>query len=456
MISRRKLLHAGCTIAAVTLEPHFLEQARAWFHGSNVGPLRFAAANNAFPSQSALPVSVASATTTRAMLRDVFHIGSGDFSQLVFSFMACSLVPSSGWVASAGGYSIVAAAFEYNGTSTPILFSGGRTKTINSGDTDIKSDALLPASFSLSSFTRGSTGFVRLMLEFSSPATMKIPGSSYRGSETQVLYDVTKVNVTNGVDSTGGITYAMINGGTNGVDAVFINTYLMPIVLGRFVAGDPPVWLLAGDSKTIGNGDPVSAMKNRGMTRALYPDPTLAANCIAGCNFGCASGIAAEWAAGTPAFATPYLAYANYGLEAYGTNAQNAAASQAIHATFRANNFKKIVRLSLTPRTTSTDAWATDVNQTTVAGWSPGGAADLFEQAMAALVASDLTYIETSAIRGTTHWLWPVTGAANYSTADGLHESAVGYELRIGGTGVVTTNISPSAGSIRSYIASLP
>lgn len=420
-----------------------------------IGPLRFASANNRFPTQTAASVAVASATITRAMMRDIFHIGSGDCSQLVFSFMACSLIPSSGWAASAGGYSIVSAAFEYNGTSAPILFSGGRTKTINSGDTDIKSDALLPASFSLSSFTRGSTGFVRLMLEFSDPSTMKIPFNRARFTEIQVLYDVTKVTVTNGVDSTGIIAYSMINGGVNGTDAVFINVY-MPIMLGRFASGDPPVWLLAGDSKTSGIGDVTTAMKNPGMARALYPDPTLAANCIAGCNFGCSSGVAAEWSAGATATVTPYLTYANYGLEAYGTNAQAAAASQAIHATFRANSYKKIARLSLTPHTSSTDSWATEVNQTISSGWGNGGTVDLFEQAMAALVASDLTYIETSAIRGSTHWLWPVTGAANYSTADGLHESPAGYELRIDGTGVVTTSGGSSAGSIRSYIASLP
>lgn len=39
MLSRRKLLHAGCTVVAVTLAPHFLDQARAWMpHGISGTP----------------------------------------------------------------------------------------------------------------------------------------------------------------------------------------------------------------------------------------------------------------------------------------------------------------------------------------------------------------------------------------------------------------------------------
>lgn len=417
--------------------------------------LRFVSANGRGPTD-VQSVAVASATTTRFLTRNYFIVGTGDVSQLILSFYAFYVQKAVG-VTALNGYTIESVAIEYNGTSAPVTFSGGRSKVINAGDTDIQSDPLLPSAFGLSSFVRGSSGFVRLMLTFATPSTDQIANSGITLiGDTQRKYDPSKVSVTNGVDGTGAINYSMINGGVNGTDAVAIGSYMTPAVLGKYVAGDGAAWISIGDSKTYGTGDAATVQGVLGLSRAYFPDPTLAANAISNWNIGVNSGAAIEWAGGTPSLLTTYLKYFKYAIEAYGTNAANAAASQAIHAQLRTAGVQKILRTSLTPRTTSTDNWVTEVNQTTVSGWSPGGTIDIFEQAMQALVAADLTYIDTLAVRGSTHWLWIVTGAAFYSTADGLHQSSQGYELTVGGTSSIIAQSGTTSSTMRAVIAALP
>jgi hypothetical protein len=422
---------------------------------SAASPLRFVSALGNGPTQSAV-VAVASAPTTQILVRAPFIIGSGDVSDMTMSLFGWFLAPSAGITDLGNGFTVNACSIEYNGMSKPVTFAGGRTKTINSGDTDIQSDTLLPSAFGLTKFARDSTGFVRMMATFSTPATDHMPVNAVRGSDVDILYDPTKVIVTNGVDSTGAFAFSMTNGGVDGTDAVFINSFFVPIILGHYVAGDAPAWLAAGDSKTAGVGDTGSSIDAFGITRAFFPSASVASNSISNLNFGCDSGVGSDWQTGPTAQITAYLKYARYAIENYGTNGLTVSFSTAIHSVMRSNGIEHIVRPSLTPRTNSTDDWETETNQTTVSGWSVGGAADLFEQALQTLVAADLTYIETAAVRGSTHFIWIVNGTAFFSTADGLHQSANGYELTVGGTSSVITPSGTAAGTMRGVIAALP
>ncbi len=496
-------------------------------HGTSVGPLRFVSANGIGPTFAQL-VAVASATTTRHLTRGYFNIGSGDVSKLVLSFYSFYVGAS---VLAINGYAIESVAIEYNGTSSPVTFSGGRSKIIGSGASDVQADALFPSAFGLSKFAQGSVGYVRMMLTFANPSTDTTPQSAVGVSAQSAFaigYDPSKVSVTNGVDATGPISYSMINGGINGIDAIFLNTFMMPAMLGTFVSGDPGTYIEIGDSITSGVGDVYTPQGVAGMTRALYPDPTLPTNAKANWNIGVSGGIASAWAAGTPVLLTQYLRYAKFAIEAYGTNALTASASQAIHAQLRAAGVQKILRMSLCPRaqnpcvisissltsvgTTATatvasttnlttgqtypisgaspaayngsyvitvlssttfsytfaggtspatgtiiadDQFRTEAFQVASSGWSPGGVADMFEQAMQALVTSDLTYIETSAVRGSTHWFWLTNGAPFSNTVDGLHPSTAGYELRFGSNSSIVAQSGTTVATMRSVIAAM-
>lgn len=422
---------------------------------SGQNPLRFVSAVNVGPS-STQNMNVASAAAVDFLSRNYFVIGSGNVSQIVLSFYAWFLQQNSGVNNLGNGYTIDEVAIEYNSTFKPVTFSGGRTKVIANGDTDIQSDPLLASAFGLSSFAQGTTGYIRMRITIATPATDKMPvGNSPTLVSTKVKYDTTKVSVTNGVDSTGEIAYSMINGGVNGVDAIFCNPFL-PVILGRYITGDPPTWILAGDSKTYGTGDAGSAQGVFGLSRAMFPNAALAAGAYSNWNIGCPSGIGNDWAGGTPSKLTGYLKYARYAVEHYGTNSLTIAQSTAIHATLRANGIQHIVVGNLRPRTTSTDTWITEANQTIVANWGPAvSTLATFETALQALVAADLTYFDATAMLGVDPYKWVISGAANYATADGIHPTPAGYELQVGSNGSIIRQSGTTTNTLRSVIAAL-
>lgn len=81
-------------------------------------------------------------------------------------------------------------------------------------------------------------------------------------------------------------------------------------------------------------------------------------------------------------------------------------------------------------RTTSTDSWATAINQTPVAGFTPGGLADQYNAWLLTQVGGpllDATIDWRPAVQDTATAKWLVNGAANFMTNDGVHPSQVGH-----------------------------
>ena len=433
-------------------------RTRARASQSTLAPLRFVTANGYGPGNGSVGMAVNAITTqVDYYARSYFVIGSGDVSQLVLSFFNWFLAAGGGIsVTGMATMSIVKVAIEYNGTFAPVTFGGLRTKTINVGDTDIQSDAVLPGALGATKFTRGTTGYIRVHLTQPNASTANIPSSAFNviGGNTKLKCDPNKVSLTNDVDSTGDFTYTMINGGVNGTDAVFVNTYYMPAVLGKYVTGDPGSWILAGDSKTYGTGDTSNgtAQGVLGLTRAMFPDATLAANAYSSWNMGSPSGVGSDWATGVTTRLTSYIKYAKNAIEVYGTNAITSSFSTAIHAQLRAGGVKLIIRTSISPRTTSTDTWITEANQTYVTNWGPGGTVNTFETTMKGLVASDLTYFDFLGVRGVDPFKWVINGVANYATADGTHPTAAGYELEVGANGSIIAQSGTTTGTLRSVI----
>lgn len=103
---------------------------------------------------------------------------------------------------------------------------------------------------------------------------------------------------------------------------------------------------------------------------------------------------------------------------------------QAVWALFPG---EPITQSTISPRTTSTDAWATLANQTAAAGFSTAGngTREQLNDWIRTRPTGLTTYFEVAdqVESSRNSGKWKVTGAANYATIDGTHESAAGYLL---------------------------
>ena len=429
--------------------------------GTPTAPLRSASASN-FGPQALKNFTVASATTVDVYIRSLFVVGA-DVTSAQLLFVGWALRANAG-IENAASFDVMDAAIEYNGTAARVTFSGANSATVAPG-ANLLSDALASSALGgASAFTQGTTGFIRCRLRIATPATNKMPQcGGLRGTGSAgIKCDPTKVSFTNDVVSTGAYAYSMINGGVNGTDALADSAVLAPMFMGRHNAASVGFW---GDSKTFGTSDTtVVATGALGMTRTLFPSASSTTGAKCGINLGCPSGVANDCLTAVAGSSVDSLTglyqYITHAVVGYGTNATNFANQQLLHAQIRAGGITKIIQRSLTPRTTSTDSFATTVNQTLAANWGVGTTTETFESNLAALPATDadMTYYqslgERSATSGAGYWLWGVNGTANYMTSDGLHERAVGYEANIT-TGNVTTQAGTVSGSLRSLVQAL-
>ena len=429
--------------------------------GGTPVPLRAASANNYFPSGNKV-YTVAAATTIEVYARHLFVVGA-DCTSLALVFCGASLKSNSG-VNREDTYEVVEAAIEYNGTYTAVTFGGAAGVTVTTG-ANVLSDEMPASGVGAAAFTKGSVGYTRHRIRISNTARIPNCGATRGTGSAGLKVDPTKVSFTRGVYNTSSFAYSMINGGVNGTDAVSDGVQIAPIIVGRHTGSAVGFW---GDSKTYGTGDTaVGATGALGLNRALFPDATLAANAKPGINFGCPGGVASDATKATAGSSvssmTDLYTYLTHAVVGYGTNGNGTTEQTALtdlHTQIRAGGITPIIQRSLTPRTTSTDSWATTANQTLSAGWGVGSTAETYEAFMAAKVTTDanMTYYtsfgERAATSGADYWKWLVNGTANYATSDGLHEKAVGYEANIT-SGNVTTQGGTVYGSLRALVQAL-
>jgi lysophospholipase L1-like esterase len=412
--------------------PYMLDNAgNATLMGTALSPLRFAT-NSSFA-----PSATQSLTTTRLyqVSRRAFWLGSGDMSQLVLSFLNWTI--GTGGVTLVGNsFTIVKASLEKDGGSyTPITFGGSRSKVIAAGDTDIQCDAISPSAFSLTKFTRDEKYWLRILVQVPAAGNVLPKGQGYNGSRggtfpTWVGYafDPTENTTVPDVDGTGTI------GTGNGI----FNNNVNPIpyvVLGRFKTGDPATWLGIGDSIMDTSNDTLTNVGFAGYFARAMTNDTFTANFVGGMDFGVSGGLAALWSGTNIAKATAYWKYAKYATEEFGTNnfavsAQSLATMQGQQTTLWTQMLgisggpTKILRSKLLPRTTSTDTFLTEANQTAVAGgFVAGGNADLANQWFDTLVGTTLaSTVSFTTLLGVDPWKWVVDGVTpSYATSDGTH-----------------------------------
>jgi lysophospholipase L1-like esterase len=96
----------------------------------------------------------------------------------------------------------------------------------------------------------------------------------------------------------------------------------------------------------------------------------------------------------------------------------------------------KVYQTTLTPKTTSTDSWATLANQTVSAGYGASEVRGQFNAWLPSQVVAGnidgIIDLNSSVCDPTNTDKWAVNGTANYLTADGLHPSTAGHILMSG------------------------
>ena len=358
-----------------------------------------------------------------------YSIGSGSVSKLVVSFSNCYL--SSGSTGSMSGTGntlpIDSASIEINGVSAPIRFSGARTKTLANGESDTHSDSIFPSAFGLTQFAANTQVWVKVKFLHAASAqgyTPEAPRFSYGVTGTQfVLYDPASTTVSS-VDDTG----PFITSG--GSPTTRISGY-SPVLLGEFV-NPQKVIIARGDSITVGDGDRGGSSTGCGwfnrMTKLFSQAPA---------TYNLASSGTVSSAGTTDARLSDLYQYGTDAVIFYGTNDFNESGMgaqvanvianiESIMTSMRSAGISKIGVAKLLPRATSSDSWATEVEQTVVSGWGAGDRPDQFNTALESSSADFV--ISNNITRGANAYKWNTDGTANGFADDRTHPSQKGHK----------------------------
>lgn len=361
-------------------------------------------------------------------------IGSGDVASLVLSFRNWYIASNNTVVDNANTVPIQECAVQYNGVSVPVYFAGSRSTTLPIGANDFQADTLLPAQFGVPFFPRGARLWVKLkVLQVNTAHTVPTSAKATSGGMQSFYYDPVATTM-GSVDTLGQFGYS-------GAVPQSRVTVMSPWALGQFVEGDPIVRVHHGDSISQAINDTGLNLYGDGwFQRAVaQADNSLP---VASMNFGVAGN--SMTAAYADARIMAHYQYANRGSFMYGANdfgttgtGTTLAVMQARVNTVIANmgkgssRIKKIVGAYVLPRTTSTDLWATEVNQTLqAADWGAGGNTDLYNQWLLSLVGTSLSgVLSFPSIRGTDPKKWRTNGSARGFNQDEVHPLAAGHAV---------------------------
>jgi hypothetical protein len=341
---------------------------------------------------------------TQLMSRSV-HFATQTISSLKIAIPNWYLPDGTASVETAtGGTATVTASVEYpSGTYTQIKFSGSATGTIASGNT-------LISDYTTVSIPQNAQFWVRI----------------YWQNPSGVIYVSTLPTSGLGTGYNGGTTgvvdYTMSNGTIGST-----NTYFPPLAIIGMTTKSSII--IIGDSRAWGLGDTnADLLGNFGnLTRQL------------GNNFGytnlAVSGHTLQAWLSSHAQAASLFIYATHIIDAYQYNdlfTLNITSATAISQATSVQTIvkalgKKIINVTVGPRTTSTDSWATTANQTLYNStqntariafntWIRNGSNG--EDGYIDIAAFEESYINSGK--------WAVNGVANFFTSDGIHESTAG------------------------------
>jgi len=374
---------------------------------------------------------------TRAMNTDTegafnlkMWIGSGDIKEIQLAYNGWYLGTTS-IINIPNAIQILDLYINDGTTSVQILKGGLGTFAINPGDNDVRCDAIsIQSAFGVEKWNRD--GFFWVKGRFSVAATsMAVPfpiRAVAQNANQQAIY-YNPANTTPSASSAVGVFT------TTGSAPTASTGTIVPICLGKFFdAEDPHVWAGAGDSILESVNDAQSSTPGGiGIfQRALWNGGV---NVKAGINMAKSGSLAQPYYNAAGDVISYWSQFCDQQLFEHGTNnfetsgnlitaAQMSDIDELCFAKAKSRGISKILRTKLGPRTSSTDSYATEANQTvTGSGWDVGGNVETFNNGLAAKVTSGTInrVCEMNAWRGTNPKKWISDGVANKFTADGAH-----------------------------------
>lgn len=344
--------------------------------------------------------------------RYAHYIGSKPVKKLKFLFPHYHVGSSSTGLATSptNDLPIVDMSVEYNGVTYPVTFSGGsRSYRVTDGTNGYSDEIDIQATMGISELPVNALIYTKMRVLLDSTAN-GIPTSAPRGTTTisgqqVVFYNPANV-VMGGTDTAGLYTWSYQNGGTLSADTSARTSGFCPFVLGVHTSA-PDVWLAFGDSMTANTGDTGTNTSGTGWFQRALGMFTVKS---AGFNFS-VHGSTGRAGLDDPRI-TDLFAYCNLGVAFKGANdfslSGNSIAPQAMidrmlvfKTKANAAGITKVGICKTCPRTTSTDNWVTEENQTPVSGWDTVDSYPLVYNTMLASSGFDFV-IPFDSIRGTT------------------------------------------------------
>lgn len=315
-----------------------------------------------------------------------------------------------------------------NGTTTvPVNFSGSRTATLVNGTAMLVSDPIPASAFSLSKFSRGETYWCKGKVGFTAGEYMLDNCAARVGdiANCQTFFYIKASTTVSTTDATGVYTFT---GVTPSQEFWAFNPWLGGQAMER-----------VNTPCAIGN----SILKDGGTTHGIYGRGPFQLGMQSGsdslpipaCNLSC-GGANLILYTGFSKWQTP-AAWANITIDNNGINDILGGTPQAtmesrfttIWAACAALGHTERISFGIMPVTSSTDSWATLVNQTKSAAVQAGQLAETINTYKQASVLNDklTAYNSFPSCRAPSDfWLWLVDGTPNYATGDGLHTAEAG------------------------------
>ncbi|KAB7769350.1 SGNH/GDSL hydrolase family protein [Xanthomonas maliensis] len=378
-------------------------------------------------------------------IRWPYVLGSGDLNELRLLLDNWRLAYTTNQLINAGNtMPIQGASLEIGGVVRPFTFGGQQAVTLADGANDVLSDAVVPGDFGLSAFVRGTIVYVKLLVMFDSASASFLCNSAARAvsqSGARVAWFDPTVTTSSDVYAAGQWT-------ATGTAVTSRSNGYVPKLVGRHAAADAKVWVSIGDSISQGTGDTGSTSRITGlgwMSRATRDASDTDASQVAYMSLA-VHGSASTLPVADARYAT-LLKYATHAIPMYGTNdlgnngtgatlATMQSRLSAVYSLLRSNGIQKILAGHLLPRTTSTDSWATEANQTYsggTGGWDSAGTPAQVNAWLTGQVGALIDGVQHwPSIRGTDDLKFVVSGANSYATADGTHPTTVAYQLMAG------------------------
>lgn len=375
------------------------------------GVLRTVSVDNRLPAQSA--VTVGTALTFKSRFR--VKLGGHACSELRLDF------PNIQW----GGLTPIGNSLQIASVAlervtgvvefVPVYVGGVRSFTVSAdAATTIISDAILPGAFTgLTEFPADTEFWVRVEGSVSTAGHTIVTSRHNSTGSFLKLYDPATVSYS-AIDGTGPIAYV------SGSPVGDLTQGYCPILVGKFVSGDPKTIFVVGDSIIEGVGS-LGATGTFVKLAAVNLGMPMLEMSSGGKTQTQASNGAATW--------TPYLKYARVLIDELGTNDTNGILSffSYWHPAKAVYNYDSIVRLGLFPRSTSSNSFINEANQTI---------ARPYPSAFPELANSEwLKYefiqqnIDPQSVRGTDKGKWITNGTTFYSTVDGTHQSVYANDV---------------------------